>query len=173
MTMSPSTQKEHLGYLFVRAMAYAAGYSCYTPEVDDDSIDIGIAKRGAGGTVRSPRLELQVKCTGAGIFQGKVFGYQLTLKNYDDLRHDDYQSPRILVVVMVPATGRGSDWLKQTHQKLTIHHCGYWLSLRGLPAYAGKARKDPKLTVHLVRSQPFNVKALTEIMQRISVGGQP
>src|ERR1700733_13256391 len=116
MTMSRNMQQEHLGYVFVRAVAYAAGFSCYRPEVDDDSIDLGVAKRGAGGTVRSPRLDMQIKCTGEGVFEKATLGYQLPLKNYDDLRHTDYQTPRILVVAFVPGTGAASDWLKQTHQ---------------------------------------------------------
>jgi hypothetical protein len=35
-----------------------AGYSLYRPEVDDDSVDLGIASRGNIGSIRSPRLEL-------------------------------------------------------------------------------------------------------------------
>ena len=56
MSISQNTQQEHLGYIFVRAVAYAAGFSCYRPEVDDDSIDLGIAKRGAGGIDAAPRV---------------------------------------------------------------------------------------------------------------------
>jgi hypothetical protein len=81
MSMDPNAQKEHLGYVFVRAVAYAAGFSCSRPEVDDDSVDLCIARRGPGGTVRSPRLELQVKCTGAGALKKQELGFQLPLKN--------------------------------------------------------------------------------------------
>ena len=44
-------------------MATVAGYTLYQPEVDDDSVDLGVAARGGNGTLRSPRLEIQVKCT--------------------------------------------------------------------------------------------------------------
>src|SRR5947209_7904096 len=55
--MTRNDQKEHLGYVFVRAVAYAAGFTVYRPEVDDDSVDLGIAMRGPGQSIRSPRLE--------------------------------------------------------------------------------------------------------------------
>lgn len=172
MPMSENTQKEHLGYVFVRAVAYAAGFSCYVPEVDDDSIDLGIARRGSKGSVRSPRVELQVKCTGEGRFQKMELGYQLPLKNYDDLRHNDYQVPRILIVALVPTSGTPLDWMKQTHAQLTIKHSPYWLSLRGLPDYVGVA-KDPKVSVRLLKRQVFDPASLTAMMDRIATGGLP
>lgn len=172
MSMSRNTQQEHLGYAFVRAIAYAAGYSCTRPEVDDDSIDLTIAKRGPGGTVRSPRLELQIKCTGVGPLQEPERSFQLSLKNHDDLRHIDFQVPRILVVVLVPTKGEPQVWLKQTDQQLSIKHSGYWLSLRGQPAYTGTA-KEPKITVKLQKKQRFDVRALTAMMDRVALGELP
>jgi hypothetical protein len=165
--MSDSSAKEHLGYVFVRAVVYAAGYSVYRPEVDDDSIDLGIAARGLMGTCRSPPLEVQVKCTGAGKLTKGAMSYRLELKNYDDLRAEDYLIPRILVVATMPEpieTG-----VKLTHAQLSVQFCAYWCSLRGMPEYKGKA-KEPKVTVHLPRAQKFDSEAVQEMMEQVGRG---
>jgi hypothetical protein len=91
--------------------------------------------------------------------------HQIKLKNYDDLRHTDYQNPRILVVVTVPEDI--TTWLAQTDERLVLSHCGYWLSLRDRPAVASTAKKNPRVSVRLPRNQPFTVEQLNEIMARI------
>ncbi len=54
--------KEQFSHAYVKAVAAVAGFAWYKPSVDDDSIDLGLAQRGGGGTTRSPRLEIQLKC---------------------------------------------------------------------------------------------------------------
>ncbi|TMQ03035.1 MAG: DUF4365 domain-containing protein [Deltaproteobacteria bacterium] len=61
-------------------------------------------------------------------------------KNYDDLRHTDYVTPRILVVVFVPE--QVADWTTHTEQELTMRYCAYWASLRGLPHRRISARQQ-------------------------------
>jgi hypothetical protein len=164
--MDPNQQKEQFSNAYLRAVAAVAGYNVYRPEVDDDSIDWGIAARGGGGTVRSPKVELQLKCTGrAEVLKDGHLAFSLKKKNYDELRYTDYQTPRILVVVLVPA--QVTDWLKHSEESLVLHHCGYWVSLRGHPA-------DPaSLTVQLPRVNVFCVEQLKQMMQRIGQGGLP
>lgn len=99
--MDISQQKEQFSNTYVRAIVSVAGYSTYRPEVDDDSVDIGIAARGGKGVIISPRLELQLKCTQRDILYDSSVRYQLNLKNYNDLRVNALV-PRILVVVLVP-----------------------------------------------------------------------
>ena len=43
--MDLSQRKEQWSRVYVRAIGTAAGYTIYTPEVDDDSVDLGIAGR--------------------------------------------------------------------------------------------------------------------------------
>jgi hypothetical protein len=168
--MSDSAQKEHFGYVFIRAVTYAAGFSIQKPEVDDDSVDLIIAARGKLGTVRSPKLEIQVKSTGIGILTADNLPYRLELKNYDDLRHDDYLCPRILVVAVVPKDMK--DWVTMNDKRLLARHCAYWSSLRGMAEHQSKAA-DPKVTVHLPRKQKFDVKGLMKLMALIGKGGRP
>ena len=56
-------RKEQFSVAYVRAIAALAGYSFYKPEIDDDSVDLGIVGRDGTGPLSSPRLELQLKCT--------------------------------------------------------------------------------------------------------------
>ena len=160
-------QKEQFSNTYLRAVATVAGYSLYRPDVDDDSVDWGIAARGGTGRIRSPRLELQLKCTSRGVLDDNLVRYPLKLKNYDDLRMDNFAIPRILVVIVVPDLI--ADWLQQSEDELSMRHCGYWVSLRGMPATPNTAT----VTVALPRTNQFTVAALQSLMQLISQGSQP
>jgi hypothetical protein len=165
--MDEDAQKEQFSNAYVRAVAATAGYTVYKPEVDDDSVDWVIAARGGGGTTRSPRVELQLKCTSQRhALKEDHIALRIKQKNYEDLRHEDYQVPRILVVVVVP---EGVDnWLGQTRSFLAIRNCGYWISLRGKPA-----RAEDKVTVHLPHSNIFSVIGVRSMMSRVARGGLP
>ena len=164
--MDISQQKEQFSNAYIRAIASVAGCSLYKPDVDDDSVDIGIASRGGTGPILSPRLELQLKCTSRDILEESYIRYPLKLKNYDDLRINTLV-PRILVVVVVPKNL--TDWLQQSEDELCMKHCGYWISLRGMPTTANTTN----VTIELPRSHQFTRKSLQSIIQRISFGGVP
>ncbi len=163
-------RKEQYSFAYVRAVSAAAGYGVNEASVDDDSIDLQVASRSTIGTVRRPRLELQAKCFGDDTFAGDDFGYQLSLKNYDDLRDPGVQVPRILVVVRAPRDDEA--WLGGGDDGLLVRHCAYWFSLRGMPDHMSDADK-PKKTVRLPRVQRFDVPGLREIMDRIGTGDLP
>jgi hypothetical protein len=65
--MEISQRKEQFSRAYVHAVAAVAGFAHYSPSVDDDSIDIGFAQRGGGGTTRAPHLEAQIKCSAQGL----------------------------------------------------------------------------------------------------------
>lgn len=103
--MDTKQRKEQFSQAFVQAIAACAGFAWSKPSVDEDSVDMMLSKKGGSGTLRSPRLELQLKCTEkeAMIASDGTFSYSIPLKNYDDLRDTSLHIPRILVVVFVPA----------------------------------------------------------------------
>lgn len=113
--MDINQQKEQFSNTYVRAVASVAGYSLYKSDVDDDSIDLGIAAKGGTGPILSPRLELQLKCSSRDIIDESHVRYPLKLKNYNDLRINALV-PRILVVVVVPEDI--TDWLQQSEEEL-------------------------------------------------------
>ena len=89
------------------------------------------------------------------------------MKNYDDLRHVDYQSPRILVVVVVPEDV--SSWLEQTDAQMVLRRCAYWLSLRG----AEPSPNEHSVSVRIPRANVLGVESLRAMMTRIGQGAAP
>jgi len=110
---------------------------------------------------------LQLKSTSRDIQDDNSIRYPLKLKNYDDLRMDNFAIPRILVVVLIPKTPE--DWLTQSETKLCIRGCGYWISLRGMP----ETPNTNSVNVTIPKTNQFTVAALQSIMERISQGVQP
>ncbi|MCC3499232.1 MAG: DUF4365 domain-containing protein [Microcoleus sp. PH2017_15_JOR_U_A] len=165
--MDINQQKEQFSNTYLQAIASVAGYSLYKPFVDDDSVDWGIAAKGGTGSIRAPRLELQLKSTSKDIRENNSLRYPLKLKNYDDLRIDDFAVPRILVVVLIPETI--ANWLTQSETETCMKECGYWISLRGMP----ETQNTTAVTVTIPRTNQFTVIALQSIMEGISQGVQP
>ncbi len=165
--MDINQQKEQFSNIYLQAVTTVAGYSLYKPSVDDDSVDWGIAAKGGTGPIRAPRLELQLKCTSRDIQDDNSIRYPLKLKNYDDLRMDNFAIPRILVVVLIPE--KLEDWLTQSETQLCIRNCGYWISLRG----NSKTQNTTAVTAVIPRNNQFTVAALQSIMEGISQGVQP
>ena len=160
-------RKEQFSRAYVQAVAACAGFSWSSPSVDDDSIDMTLHKRGGGGTIRSPKLDLQLKCTTGQPAQGDIISYSLKLKNYDDLRADDILVPRILVVVIVPEVL--GDWIEQSPQSLVLKYCAYWSSIRGMK----ESKNASAQTIVLPSQQVFGVQSLTDISDRVGSGGLP
>ncbi len=160
-------QKEQFSKAYIQAVAACAGFAWSTPSVDDDSVDMALHQTGGAGTIRSPRVELQVKCKAAIATVYGSIAHSIKLKNYDDLRAEDVLVPRILVVILVPE--QLVDWLAHTEEELAMRRCGYWCSLRGLPASENATGQ----TVELPRSQTFTVQSLQAMMGRIGQGSLP
>ena len=161
-------QREEFSRAYVAAVAAVAGYATYRPSVDDDSIDLGIAARGSAGSVRSPRVELQLKCSSTLLEPGvDAIPFEVKRKNYDDLRPEDLMVPRILVVVIVPELAE--DWMVHAETELVLRRCGYWRSLRSEPATDNMA----SVTIHMPRTQLFSPESLRAMMIRIGDGGRP
>jgi hypothetical protein len=160
-------RKEQFSNAYVRAVASVAGFTLAKPEVDDDSIDLIISQRGGGGTIRSPRVDVQMKCTGRNIMNNGALHFPLKIKNYEDLRVSDVLVPRILVVLSVP--DNLSDWIEHSENEMLIRHCAYWVSLRGSEPTAN----DTNITVLIPQANLFNPATLSGIMARIGGGGLP
>ncbi|WP_157267993.1 DUF4365 domain-containing protein [Azohydromonas aeria] len=166
--MDPNEQKQQFSVALVRAVAAVCGLAYAEPGTDDDSIDATIARRGGGGTVRSPKLDLQLKCTGRPDFRDDVLAFPLLKKNYDELRPIDVMVPRILVVVALPDHDPNS-WLTCSQDEYVAKRCAYWMSLRGRP----DTLNDTSVTVHLPRTQVFDPLALHGMFDRLCTGNLP
>ena len=159
--MDENQQKELFGFAYVRAVASVAGYGVHRPEPDDDSVDLVVSARGPQGSYRSPRLDVQVKCTAQDCVAEDAVHYPLKLKNYEELRGEGFLVPRVLVVVTVPVAVQ--DWLSQSEQEMILRHCGYWLSLRDAP----ETDNDSSVTVRIPRANVFSVENLRRLMETV------
>lgn len=159
--MELDQQKEQFSRAYVQAVAACAGFAWSVPSVDDDSVDMTLHQTGARGTIRSPKVDLQLKCKAMASPAEETFSHSIKLKNYDDLRDETVLVPRILVVVLVPDDP--ADWLAHSEAELAVRRCGYWSSLRGLPASPNATGQ----TVRMSRLRTFTVEALRAMMARI------
>jgi hypothetical protein len=167
MPIHPNTQKEQFSKAYVHAVATLAGYSVYDHRTDEDSIDIGISDTGAQGTVRSPRLELQCKCTESPSLTALTFPFPVKIKNYNDLRDTNVMVPRIIVIVLVPELL--PDWSNHSEVEMALRRCAYWHSLRGMPV----TTNTQSVNITIDRNNQFSASGLAAIMQRLSTGGLP
>jgi len=160
--MQLNNQKEEFSIAYVHAVASAAGCAVDHVRIDNDSVDLTILSWDARGAVRSPRMDVQMKCTSAPASTATAIAFRLPMKNFTDLRADNVQVPRILVAMVVPDAV--ADWLNQSEQETALRHCAYWLSLRGHTASSNRG----SLMVHVPRTNLFTVAALAGIMQGLS-----
>ena len=158
--MDLSQKKTKFSDAYLQAVAATAGYAVAVPGTDDDSVDWILLARAAKQTPRRPRVEVQLKCTARDILHEAELRFPLKLKNYNDLRDADVITPRILVVVTAPEAPE--DWLTQTEEEMTIRHCAYWVSLRGMP----ETKNSNTVTIRLSRTNVFTPAALREIMRK-------
>jgi hypothetical protein len=153
--------QEAFSRAYIRAVAAAAGFKYSDgPAPDDDHVDATVTSRGPMGVVRSPKLDIQVKCK-LGSPEGDPISYALDVDDYEGLRHVDYGSPRVLVVVFVPRDI--ALWTGHSEDGLMLRYCGYRASLRGCP----ETGNQNTVTVHLPRKNTFGVEGLTELMARV------
>lgn len=128
--MSLNDLKAAFSHAYVHAVAHAAGYFAQDSnrDMDADGVDVTLFSRDVSGVVRSPRLELQLKCTEQPI-AADPFPFDLPVKNYEELSDPRNPLPRLLVVVVVRE--EVANWTSASDDQLVLRHCGYWHSLNG------------------------------------------
>ncbi len=159
---------EQFSRAYVHAVASAAGFNVFPPcEIDNDSVDLTIGDKGPGGTIRSPRIDLQLKCEQGEPAPGDPLSFAVKLKNYEDLRQTDYMVPRVLVLLYVPADV--TTWVTHSETELALRRCAWWVSLRGQPA----TTNTTSVTASIARANLFNVESLRAMMERVGRGDHP
>lgn len=163
--MDPQKQKEEFNYAYVCALAAHAGLNRTTSSVDDDSIDVVFKSKGfLGRLVRSPQIEFQLKCTSQNLVHDDVIRFPLSLKNYEDLRGDDFASPRYLAVLLVPANV--DEWIAHNNGHIALHNSCYWVSLRD----AAPTDNETSVTVSVPMTQRLTSNTLVAMIERASHG---
>lgn len=164
--MDPQRQKEEFNYAYICALAARAGVNRGDFRVDNDSIDVTFQAQGhfGPGRLRSPIIQLQLKCSARDLIVDDTIRYPLPVKNYNDLRGDDVVAPRYLAVMLVP--NNIDDWIAHNDSHLALYHSCYWLSLRD----AGPTNNEATVTVSIPLAQRLTHDTLTEMLQRASAG---
>lgn len=164
--MDPNKQKEEFNYAYVCALAAHAGLNRGDFRVDDDSIDITFQAKGdfGLGRRRSPLIQIQLKCTSQDLIVDEVIKFQLSRKNYDDLRGDDLVVPRYLVVLIVPENS--AEWVQHNDNHIALYNSCYWTSLRN----AAPTDNVATITVDVPLAQRLTSETLWQMMDRASAG---
>jgi len=161
--MGLNSQKEQFSVAYLHALASVAGLQLVRSVVDDDSVDVQLARSGN----RSPQLAIQLKCSSALSLRTEDFSLRLKLKNYEDLRRPT-MVPRILVVVHVPESV--VEWLTEEEDQTILRHRAYWLSLLGEEEHAPTRPSDwqeSNVRVWVPRGDRLTAARLQEMMDNI------
>lgn len=149
-------QEEELSLVYVRAIAAEAGYATSAPSLDRSGVDLSVH---AGGTMK-PALDLQLKASINLVELSDGFvRFKLKRRNYDLLRTET-QTPRLLVVLDLPADR--DRWVTVTEKKLVLRNRAYWLSLRGFQ----ESTNEVSITVKIPKANLFNVDSMRSLMNQ-------
>ncbi|MFC9664265.1 DUF4365 domain-containing protein [Nocardia sp. NPDC127606] len=158
-----NAQQEQFSVAFVRMVAAAAGCSIKPHETDYDGVDITIASSVEYQTMYCPQVEMQLKCTTQHNRLG-AHHMSWTLKRGPFLKlvNPKRYTPAMLGVLLIPADP--DQLLNLSEERLISESRMYWQFATELGTIAeGKARK----TVHLPRTNLFDVEGLLKIMRTI------
>jgi hypothetical protein len=159
-------RQEGLCRAYVQAIAARCGMSTSLPS-PDYGIDItlnDIAITGRRRYESGYKIDVQAKSEVRREVVGEHFRYDLDARTFDLLRHAAPGCPRILVVLLLPRDE--AQWTKQTEEALTLHHCAYWLSLKG----QGPTRNRRSVRLQIPRRNVFSVEAVAALMSRYKAG---
>jgi uncharacterized protein DUF4365 len=160
--------KEQFSLAFVRMVVAAAGCSIKNHETDYDGVDVTIVSSTEYSRFYCPDFELQLKCTTrhdlltedhlAWPMKAAPFAKLINPKRYDEA---------FLGVLLIPP--KSEPWLDLTENGLATASRMYWEHAAKL----GTIGEDQgSRTVHLPRSNLFDVSGLRGIMRTIGEGSQ-
>jgi hypothetical protein len=171
MSLTREHRQEDLSFAYISAVVANAGYNCSPPQRHDYGIDIEIGcveKFRKRMRDTGHRLHIQAKASHNFTISGdgNCIIYDLKADTYNDLilKHGN---PVILVLYCMPSDEDG--WLSVYEECTTLRHCGYWISLRGMPASTNKTT----IRIEIPKEQMFTDKSLKDIMDRIKGGRCP
>ncbi|MEV0028233.1 DUF4365 domain-containing protein [Nocardia sp. NPDC050793] len=163
-----SARQEQFSLAFVRMVVAAAGCSIKSHETDYDGVDITIVASREYERFYCPEFELQLKCTTQhSQLKSDHLAWPLKRDRFLKLVSPKRFVPALLGVLLIPEDP--GQLIDLSEEGLTSSSRMYW-------EYATKLGEigDGKssATVHLPRSNLFDVVGLQHIMQRIGEGGQ-
>jgi hypothetical protein len=163
--MFKTAKQEEFSIAYIRALAAPLGFNPGNAEIDDDSIDITFtAKYDNSSLIKSPKLDLQLKCTQMEFSADNFLHFSLSIKNYEDLRGSNVANPRYLVVLCVPQND--NEWVSVIKNGLILRYSAYWFSLR----YAPVITNSKNITIKIPKNQKLNKSSFKMLMDSASKG---
>ncbi|MFJ8965003.1 DUF4365 domain-containing protein [Lentzea sp. NPDC102401] len=162
-----TARQEQFSLAFVRMIAAAAGCSIKSHETDYDGVDITIASSTEYETYYCPQFELQLKCTTQhDRLRDAHFTWKMERDPFLKLTHGKRYNEAFLGVLVVP---RDDEPLVRLNEEgLLSSSRMYWEHARLLGDISDGATSK---TVHLPRTNLFDVESLQSTMQRVGEGG--
>lgn len=171
MGVTREHRQEALSFAYISAVAAKAGYNCGPPPGYDYGIDIeigGVEQIDKRRVDLGYRLNIQAKASyNFTISDDNCVLYDLKVDAYNMLIREDRRIPAILVLYCMP--NDENEWLLVYEECSTLRYCGYWISLRGMPASTNTETQR----IRIPKKQMFTETSLTSIMKRIKGGGLP
>ena len=172
MSLTREHRQEALSFAYISAVAAKAGYNCGPFPGYDYGVDLQIScleQIGRKKVPCGPVLWIQAKASHNFTISAddNHIIYDLKVDTYNMLIREDQDTPAILVLYCMPSDE--DKWLSIYENCTALRHCGYWLSLRGMPTSTNKAAQR----IHIPKKQRFTDSSLYSIMTRIEGGGYP
>jgi hypothetical protein len=167
--LSKYDTESELSFAYLHAVASRAGVNCSigNRHSDNAGIDATLTSWGPfteGGYLTEVNINVQLKATikSPGTKEKYCSYFLKEARQYDSLRAETHNIPRVLVVLFLPQNEH--EWLIHSTTGLSLQQCAYWVSLRGAPDIANKTG----LTVYLPRVQVFDPQNLCALMNLLS-----
>ncbi|WP_238015559.1 DUF4365 domain-containing protein [Dactylosporangium sp. AC04546] len=119
----------------MRALAASAGLVVSRPDLDVTGEDFIIGHPGMRGSLRHPRIEVQVKSWSTPNGSAAAWRYRMRAEHFNELAGGAFYLPRYLFLVVVPADAE--QYTSVADDALRLHHAGYWASFAHLSLVAG------------------------------------
>jgi hypothetical protein len=167
--LAVSDRQDLYSMSYVCGIIAACGFNMSELKLDRKSSDVQIELEEEDGFEPTyPRLLVQVKCTYAhSPNKDNCIHFPLPLRNYNHLRQG--KEPKILVVVLVPRPDIKpvEPWVEWQNEQTIFRHRAYWTNLMGYQAVPN----TDNVTVKVPLSQPFDMNAVTYLMNNMVVFG--
>ncbi|MDR2410734.1 MAG: DUF4365 domain-containing protein [Bacteroidales bacterium] len=163
--MFKTSKQEQFSIAYIKALAAPLGFNPGKFDVDNDSVDISFtAQYDINSKIRSPEINIQLKCTQLTFSEDNLLHYPLPIKNYTDLQGSNLSNPRYLVVLCVPSDE--NDWLSIDESEMILRYSAYWFSLR----YEPETKNTKTVTIKIPKNQLLNKESFKMLMDKASEG---
>lgn len=160
--MNRNVHQGSYGEGLVYALAAAAGLTASRPHLDVDGVDWLIARPGASGTIRSPKIEVQVKTWSQAGETVEHWQGRLDANHFNALAGAGFMVPRFLVAVVVPTDA--ADYADCDPARLALRHAAYWLSLADHDVLPSGDADRTRVQVRVPKRNLLTVATLTALV---------